>query len=102
MSLWVRRSLLFSALESLVSNGYEVVAVYTQPDKASGRGRIVEESPVKKAALKLNLNVLQPANLKSVETRAQSSGTEAGCHCSSSFRADSTTVRVGNPTTWVH
>jgi methionyl-tRNA formyltransferase len=58
------------ALESLVNNGYEVVAVYTQPDKASGRGRIVEESPVKKAALKLNLNVLQPANLKSGEIRA--------------------------------
>ena len=57
-------------LEALVSNGYEVVAVYTQPDKASGRGLTVEESPVKKAALKLNLNVLQPANLKSAETRA--------------------------------
>ena len=56
-------------LESLISNGYEVVAVYTQPDKAAGRGRVVEESPVKKAALRLNLNVLQPANLKSAETR---------------------------------
>jgi methionyl-tRNA formyltransferase len=59
-----------SALEGLVNNGYEVVVVYTQPDKASGRGLTVEEPPVKKAALKLNLNVLQPANLKSGEIRA--------------------------------
>ncbi len=56
-------------LEGLVNDGYEVIAIYMQPDKAAGRGRVVEESPVKKAALKLNLNVLQPANLKSVETR---------------------------------
>ena len=39
------------SLEGLISNGYEVAAVYTQPDKAAGRGRVVEESPVKKAAL---------------------------------------------------
>ena len=58
-------------LASLVGNGYEVVAVYTQPDKASGRGLAVEESPVKKAALKLNLPVLQPDNMKSAETRTQ-------------------------------
>ena len=56
-------------LESLITNGYEIVAVYTQPDKAAGRGRVVEESAVKKAALRLNLNVLQPANLKSAEVR---------------------------------
>jgi methionyl-tRNA formyltransferase len=56
-------------LERLISNGYEIAAVYTQPDKAAGRGRVVEESPVKKAALRLNLNVVQPANLKSAETR---------------------------------
>ena len=58
-------------LGSLVSNGYEIAAVYTQPDKAAGRGQVVEESPVKKAALRLNLNVLQPANLKSAETKTQ-------------------------------
>ena len=56
-------------LESLVRNGYEIAAVYTQPDKAAGRGRVVEEPPVKKAALILHLKVLQPVNLKSAETR---------------------------------
>ena len=59
------------SLEGLIGNGYEVVAVYTQPDRAAGRGRVMEESPVKKAALRNILNVLQPVNLKSVETRTQ-------------------------------
>ena len=59
------------ALERLVAGGYEVAAVYTQPDKAAGRGRVVEELPVKKAALRHNLAVLQPENFKSAETKRQ-------------------------------
>jgi methionyl-tRNA formyltransferase len=59
------------SLEGIISNGYEVVGVYTQPDKAAGRGRVVEESPVKKTAQRHNLNILQPVNMKSAETRAQ-------------------------------
>jgi methionyl-tRNA formyltransferase len=59
------------ALERLIGHGYEVAAVYTQPDKAAGRGREVEEPPVKKAALPHQLTVLQPVNFKSTETRKQ-------------------------------
>jgi methionyl-tRNA formyltransferase len=59
------------ALERLITSGYEVAAVYTQPDKAAGRGRVVEEPPVKKAALLHNLTVLQPENFKSAETKRQ-------------------------------
>jgi len=59
------------ALEALLNHGYEVAAVYTQPDAAAGRGRVLEESPVKKAALRHNLQVFQPVNMKSAETRAQ-------------------------------
>ena len=59
------------ALEKLIDGGYEVAAVYTQPDKAAGRGRVVEEPPVKKAALRHNLTVLQPENFKSAETKRQ-------------------------------
>jgi len=59
------------ALERLIASGYEVAAVYTQPDKAAGRGRVVEELPVKKAALLHNLTVLQPENFKSAETKRQ-------------------------------
>ncbi|MDD5288462.1 MAG: methionyl-tRNA formyltransferase [Dehalococcoidales bacterium] len=58
-------------LEALAGSGDEVVAVYTQPDRPSGRGRAVEETPVKKAALRCNLSVLQPENLKSPETIRQ-------------------------------
>jgi methionyl-tRNA formyltransferase len=59
------------ALEKLIDGGYEVAAVYTQPDKAAGRGRVVEEPPVKKAALRHNMTVLQPENFKSAETKRQ-------------------------------
>jgi methionyl-tRNA formyltransferase len=61
-------------LERLISNGYEIAAVYTQPDKAAGRGRVLEESPVKKTAQRFNLNVLQPASLKSAEVRTHLAG----------------------------
>ncbi|UCH42518.1 MAG: methionyl-tRNA formyltransferase [Dehalococcoidales bacterium] len=52
------------SLTQLVSNQYQVVAVYTQPDRASGRGRSLISNPVKKAALGLGLNIMQPVGLK--------------------------------------
>ena len=52
------------SLEHLVLNQYQVVAVYTQPDKPSGRGRSLVPPPVKRAAETLNLPVVQPAKLK--------------------------------------
>ncbi|MDW7693997.1 methionyl-tRNA formyltransferase [Flammeovirgaceae bacterium SG7u.111] len=54
-------------LDALVENGFNVVAVITAPDKPAGRGRKIKESPVKEAAVKHNLPVLQPTNLKSPE-----------------------------------
>ncbi|WP_395771350.1 methionyl-tRNA formyltransferase [Arenimonas sp.] len=45
----------------------EVVAVYTQPDRPAGRGRQLQMSPVKQAALELGLPVQQPLNFKSDE-----------------------------------
>ena len=51
-------------LENLVGNGYEVVAVYTQPDRAAGRGRSLVAPPLKKAAVARGLSVAQPASLK--------------------------------------
>ncbi|HTF21249.1 MAG TPA: methionyl-tRNA formyltransferase [Chryseolinea sp.] len=56
-----------SSLETLVEHGYKVVAVVTAPDKPQGRGQKIEVSPVKVSALKHNLPVLQPANLKAPE-----------------------------------
>jgi methionyl-tRNA formyltransferase len=58
-------------LEHLVFDGYEVVAVYTQPDKAAGRGQRLVVSPIKQAALNLNLPVVQPASFKEAGAVAQ-------------------------------
>jgi methionyl-tRNA formyltransferase len=55
------------SLEILIENKLNVVAVITAPDKPQGRGQKVSFSPVKECALKSNIPVLQPANLKSPE-----------------------------------
>ena len=62
------------SLEYLVSSGYEVAAVYTQPDRAGGRGRSLVASPVKKAAGALGLTLLQPKSLKAPEVFEQLAG----------------------------
>lgn len=59
------------ALEHLMLNRYQVVAVYTQPDKPSGRAHSPLPSPVKRAALGWMLTVVQPVSFKAKETGAQ-------------------------------
>jgi methionyl-tRNA formyltransferase len=51
-------------LQALVTNGYEVSLVVTQPDRPKGRGRQPAAPPVKVKALELNLDILQPSTLK--------------------------------------
>lgn len=51
-------------LEQIVLSGVNVVGVVTVPDKPAGRGQVLSESEVKKSAIKLNLNLLQPEKLK--------------------------------------
>lgn len=55
------------SLKKIIENGYNVVGVVTAPDKPAGRGYGLQMSAVKKAALELNLPLLQPSNLKSEE-----------------------------------
>ncbi|MTI24447.1 methionyl-tRNA formyltransferase, partial [Fulvivirga kasyanovii] len=55
------------SLEILLENKFNVVAVITAPDKPKGRGQKLMTSPVKDCAVKHNLPVLQPSNLKSPE-----------------------------------
>ncbi|HTY82522.1 MAG TPA: methionyl-tRNA formyltransferase [Dehalococcoidales bacterium] len=55
------------SLERLAGAGYEIAAVYTQPDRPAGRGRALVPPPVKAAALSLGLKVEQPETLKSEE-----------------------------------
>ena len=57
-------------LEHLIASDNEVLAVVTQPDRPAGRGRVLTPPPVKETALKHNLPVLQPTDLKSPEFEA--------------------------------
>jgi methionyl-tRNA formyltransferase len=54
-------------LKSLLSSPYQVLAVYTQPDKPAGRGRQVAFPPVKRLALEHGIPVIQAQTLKSSE-----------------------------------
>ena len=58
-----------SALTALIESDHEVVAIYTQPDRPAGRGRKLRASPVKEVALKHDIPVLQPENLKEPEAQ---------------------------------
>lgn len=53
-----------ASLDILVKNKFDIVGVITVPDKPAGRGMKLQESAVKKYALKAGLKILQPSNLK--------------------------------------
>lgn len=50
-------------LEALIKE-YEVVLVVTQPDKETGRKKILTPSPIKEVALKNNIEVFQPIKIR--------------------------------------
>lgn len=52
------------ALRALLASEHDVCAVYTQPDRPSGRGRKLTASPVKQVALEHDVAVYQPATLR--------------------------------------
>ncbi len=54
-------------LEKLVSCGFRVRLVVTQPDRPKGRGLELVASPVKQSALALKLSVVQPERIKANE-----------------------------------
>ena len=51
-------------LEKLINDGHELLAVVTQPDRKSGRGKAVSFSSVKKIALKNDIKVIQPEKIR--------------------------------------
>ena len=53
------------ALRAILDAGHEVIAVYTQPPRAAGRGLDLRQSPVQQVAEQAGLTVLTPARLKS-------------------------------------
>jgi methionyl-tRNA formyltransferase len=56
-----------ASLEKLIADNFDVVAVFTQPDKPKGRGMEMSFSPVKELALEHNLPVYQPAKMRDGE-----------------------------------
>ncbi len=59
------------ALQRLIEQGFNVVAVYTQPDRPAGRGRKLRASAVKQVAEQHDLALEQPASLRDPEVQAQ-------------------------------
>ena len=55
-------------LERMLKDGHEIVAVWTQPDRPSGRGRKMTASPVKEFALENDLKIFQPEKIKTKES----------------------------------
>ena len=53
-----------TSLEILIKSGFNVVAVITAPDKPAGRGQKIKQSAVKEFAIKQQIKILQPTNLK--------------------------------------
>jgi methionyl-tRNA formyltransferase len=58
-------------LKALLASPYEVIAVYTQPDRPAGRGQKLMPSPVKQLALQHDIPVLQPPALRNPEAQAE-------------------------------
>lgn len=54
-------------LEALVEAGHEVCLAVTQPDKPKGRGKEMQFTPVKEAAVRLGIPVYQPRRVREAE-----------------------------------
>ena len=57
-----------TCLKKILADGFQVVGVYTQPDRPKNRGMKLFPSPVKEVALEHNLPVFQPENFREEET----------------------------------
>ena len=60
-----------TCLKKIIADGFEIVGVYTQPDRPKGRGMKMVYSPVKEVAIANNLPVFQPENFREEETVEQ-------------------------------
>jgi len=60
-----------TCLKKIIADGFDVVGVYTQPDRPKNRGMKLAFSPVKEVALENGLLVFQPENFREDETVEQ-------------------------------
>ena len=58
-------------LRKIIGDGFDVVGVYTQPDRPKGRGMKLVASPVKEVAIANDIPVFQPENFREEGTVAQ-------------------------------
>ena len=56
-----------TCLKKILADGFEVVGVYTQPDRPKGRGMKMVFPPVKEVAIANNIPVFQPENFRADE-----------------------------------
>lgn len=52
------------SLRLLISKGYDIVGVFTQPDRPKGRGKKLTASPVKRVAAEAEIPVFQPESIR--------------------------------------
>ena len=60
-----------TCLKKIIADGFDVVGVYTQPDRPKGRGMKMVFPPVKEVAIANNIPVFQPENFREDETVEQ-------------------------------
>ena len=60
-----------TCLKKILDDGFQVVGVYTQPDRPKGRGMKLVASPVKEVAQAAGIPVFQPENFREEETVQQ-------------------------------
>ena len=60
-----------TCLKQILADGFDVVGVYTQPDRPKNRGMKLAFSPVKEVALAAGRPVFQPENFREDESVAQ-------------------------------
>ena len=60
-----------TCLSRILNDGFQVVGVYTQPDRPKGRGMKLVASPVKQIAQEAGIPVFQPENFREEETVQQ-------------------------------
>ena len=60
-----------TCLKKLLADGFDVVGVYTQPDRPKGRGMKMVFSPVKEVAIAAGIPVYQPETFKDPEVVEQ-------------------------------
>jgi methionyl-tRNA formyltransferase len=59
------------SLKKVLKDGHQIVAVYTQPDRPSGRGNKIVYSPVKQFSIDHGIEVFQPVKLKTSEALSE-------------------------------